>query len=92
MGDFKPMSNINVKGNLLIENGKWEDSAPGLIHYFEGDFTVTIDGNYYTNLNTTAVFKGLSDQVITFNTPITQGYFHTVIIDKTDWPVDKTFG
>jgi hypothetical protein len=87
-GEFKPASSIDIKGDLLVQNGNWRDNDFHLTHYFEGDFTVTSSGNFLTNMLTTAVFKGSSDQLLTFDKPATVGYFHTLIIDKTDWPAD----
>ena len=89
-GQFRPASNINVKGDLLIENKEWHDNVSGLTHYFEGDFTVSATGGYFTaSLNNTAVFKGAADQSITYGDP-GYGYFCNILIDKTDWPVDQT--
>nr|NQU92466.1 S8 family serine peptidase [Bacteroidota bacterium] len=89
-GYFKPESNINVRGDLFIENGFWRDYTPGLSHYFEGDFTVLLPNGFYssTGITNTTVFKGTGDQAIDFPT---NGYFYTWVIDKTDWPADKVF-
>ncbi len=86
-GEFKPESNINVKGDLLIEDGIWRDGATGLSHYFEGDFTTLTEGRYNTLFtDNTTVFKGTADQTIYYPD---NGYFSKVIIDKTDWPEEK---
>jgi len=89
-GEFKPQSNINVKGNLVIEDGMWEDDwGTYLTHYFEGNFTV-IDGAIYKPAapTNTTVFKGLADQLIDFSL---NGYFNNWVIDKTEWPADRVF-
>jgi len=90
-GQFRPETNINVKGDLLIENQEWNDNTSGLTHYFERDFTISPTGAFLTHIHSnTVVFKGTADQSIT-NNHFNYGYFKTVYIDKTDWPVDRTF-
>lgn len=87
-GQFRPNNSINVKGDLLIADGQWNDNISSLTHYFEGDIEVDASGGFYTasNLNT-VVFKTTSDQYITYNG--TAGYFCNIIVDKTNWPAKK---
>jgi len=88
-GQFRPNNNIDVMGDLQIIDGQWSDNVLLLTHYFEGDFEVGPAGAYFTHVNpNTAVFKGTSDQNITYNS--SSGYFYNVIVDKTDWTVKKS--
>ncbi len=59
-GAFKPLSNIQVLGNLHILNGDWLDNITGLAHYISGDFMIGSLGNYYPQGAT--CFNGTSDQ------------------------------
>jgi hypothetical protein len=83
-GQFRPASNIDVMGNLLISNGQWSDNISGLTHYFEGDFDVEPSGAFFTHISpNTVTFKETYDQTITYNGA--GGYFRDIVIDKTPW-------
>ncbi|MCX6305618.1 MAG: T9SS type A sorting domain-containing protein [Bacteroidetes bacterium] len=80
-GKFRPNDNTRSYGNILIQNGIWEDNVTGLTHQLYHDFTVAPAGGFYNSspLNTVE-FMGMENSLLTYSG--TTGYFHDLVINK----------
>jgi hypothetical protein len=79
---FRSYDNIQVFGDLTIQNGTWEDWISGLTHTMYNDFTVGA-GGLFSNLSyrNTVQFIGGNDAVLTYNS--ISGYFYNLSVNKS---------
>jgi hypothetical protein len=83
-GKFRPNDNTRSYGNILIQNGIWEDNTTGLTHQLYHDFTVAPAGAFYNATpQNTVEFLGMEHSFLSYSG--TTGYFHDLVINKGDW-------
>ncbi len=81
-GKFRSNANTQSYGNVLLQQGNWEDNATGLTHSVWHNFTVTAAGVFYNAIpKNTVEFKGSPNSILTYSG--VGGYFHNLIINKT---------
>ncbi len=81
-GNFRPSNNVEMFGDLNINDGFWYDLYSYLTHSVYGDFTVTAGAGWSGTTGNTLVFKGTADQTLDYE-PSGNGYFNNVVVDKT---------
>ncbi len=81
-GKFRPNDNIQCNGNILINNGIWEDNLTGLTHVVYKNFTVSPTGALYNVFpRNTIKFKGSQSSILTYSSGT--GYFYNLYIEKS---------
>lgn len=80
---FLTNESLELRGDLLVMTGSWQDNNPNQVHLFRGDFTVSPGANFYTMAGGICKFIGSADQVITFDPASTDGYFYNLTVDKS---------
>ena len=81
-GQFRPNDNITCNGNMVIQNGSWEDNVSSILHHtFYAYFTVQSTGAFYNAfaLNTVE-FAGNVNAALVYNSA--SGAFHHLLINK----------
>ncbi len=81
-GNFRPSNNVEMFGDLNINDGFWYDLYSYLTHSVYGDFTVAAGAGWSGTTGNTLVFKGTADQTLDYE-PSGNGYFNNVVVDKT---------
>jgi hypothetical protein len=81
VGNFIPAAGVEVSHDFSLQGGIFDCASSGLIHYFNGNFTVLPAANWYA-CQQTVYFIGSADQVIHFAP--SSGYFNHVVIDKSN--------
>ena len=80
-GEFRAEDNTRIYGNLLIQQGTWEDFLAGLTHTVYGDFTVASAGSFLTtSVFNTVEFAGNQNSNLTYAG--LAGYFHHILVNK----------
>ena len=81
---FSPNDDIYVIQNFTLQNGTWRDNVNGLSHSFEQDFIVNA-GGYFSNATNKNTVNLISDKdaELFFDTPVTNGIFNILNIDKS---------
>lgn len=81
-GKFRSNDNIQVFGDLTIQNGTWEDWLSGLTHTLNRHFTVSAGGALSNSTNKNTVqFVGGNNSVLTYNGA--SGYFYNLYVNKS---------
>ncbi len=80
---FYTYEDLEIRGNLSVVTGSWQDKYGSMNHLFSGDFTIHPGANFYNAAGSVCNFIGSADQVISFDPPTTNGYFMNVTIDKS---------
>jgi hypothetical protein len=80
---FRTNENLELRGDLSVLTGTFQDNAANLVHSFRGDFTISPGANFYEMTGGLCKFIGSADQVITFDPVTTDGYFYNLTVDKS---------
>lgn len=82
-GTFRTYESLELKGDLSVVAGAWQDNAANLTHLFRGNYTISPGASFYNTTGCTCKFIGSADQVISFDPPTTDGYFMNLTVDKS---------
>jgi len=77
---FRPNDNIQIFGDLFINNGTFSQYTTGLSHSFYGNVQIGASASFYPNNE--IAFRGSLNQTFE-NLGSGNGYFYNLIIDKT---------
>jgi len=80
---FLTNENLELRGDLSVLTGTFQDNTATLVHSFRGDFTINPGANFYETTGGVCKFIGSADQVITFDPVTTDGYFYNLTVDKS---------
>ncbi len=89
-GIFKPTKGITTLADLALTDGEWEDNDPGFVHTVYGDFLCSQNGSLNNAfIYNTFHFAGPAGTIIRYLS--SNGYFHSIIINKEEVMPQATF-
>ncbi|MEI6434337.1 MAG: GEVED domain-containing protein [Bacteroidota bacterium] len=81
VGKFRSNANTQSYGNVLIQQGNWEDNIAGLTHSVYRNFTVAPSGTFITTfVGNTVEFTGYANSILTYSGAA--GYFRHLLVSK----------